>query len=391
MHRTVVKPGVDEELDNMKRTYDGSEDLLSKTSQSIAENVPRQYSLDLNVIFFPQIGFLISMKRDPGTGGVNYEGPGTDNGKWDRIFSTGDRVYYKDFRMRELDGTLGDMYAMICDKEIEIIYHLGQEILQYEAMLTKASDLCGELDSFLALARGAAMYKLSRPQMTEENVIRIKGGRHPLQELTVPSYVANDTFIIGGEGTSGRCSGGVERLPAPAMTASYGIDGQPSMLIMTGPNYSGKSVHIKQVALVVYMAHVGCFVPADAAIIGLTDKILTRIATKETITRVQSAFTIDLQQVYKAVHLATRRSLVIIDEFGKGTDSNDGAGLACGLFEHFLSLDVERPKVLGATHFHEIFENGFLLPRPQLAFGHMEVRIDMEAETAEDQVTYLYK
>lgn len=98
----------------MKRTYDGSEELLSKTSQSIAGTVPQQYSLDLNVIFFPQIGFLISMKRDPGTGGVNYEGPGTDNGRWDRIFSTGDRVYYKDFRMRELDGTLGDMYAMIC-------------------------------------------------------------------------------------------------------------------------------------------------------------------------------------------------------------------------------------------------------------------------------------
>ena len=115
-HRTVVKPGVDEELDNIKRTYDGSEDLLSKTSQSIAETVPERYGLDLNVIFFPQIGFLISMKRDPVTGRVEYEGPAVDNGSWDRIFSTGQRVYYKDFRMRELDATLGDMYAMICGK-----------------------------------------------------------------------------------------------------------------------------------------------------------------------------------------------------------------------------------------------------------------------------------
>lgn len=113
-HRTVVKPGVDEELDNMKRTYDGSEDLLSRASQDIGATVPQQYNLDLNVIFFPQIGFLISMKRDPRTGGVDYEGPSTDDGRWDRIFSTGDRVYYKDLRMRELDSTLGDMYAMIC-------------------------------------------------------------------------------------------------------------------------------------------------------------------------------------------------------------------------------------------------------------------------------------
>lgn len=144
---------------------------------------------------------------------------------------------------------------------------------------------------------------------------------HPLQELKVPSYVANDTFLVGGEGTSGHCSGGVDRSPTPSGEASCETDGQPSMLIMTGPNYSGKSVHIKQVALIVYMAHVGCFVPADAATIGLTDKILTRIATKETITRVQSAFMIDLQQVYKTLNLATRRSLVIVDEFGKGTDS----------------------------------------------------------------------
>lgn len=94
------------------------------------------------------------------------------------------------------------------------------------------------------------------------------------------------------------------------------------MLMMTGPNYSGKSVYLKQVALIVYMAHVGCFVPADQATIGLTDKILTRIATRETVSRFQSAFMIDLQQVALAMSLATHRSLVIIDEFGKGTESS---------------------------------------------------------------------
>lgn len=148
--------------------------------------------------------------------------------------------------------------------------------------------------------------------------------RHPLQELTVPSYVANDTFLVGGEGAgdqAGRNGGAGARTTFSQVTSSVTHD-QPSMLIMTGPNYSGKSVYLKQIALIVYMAHVGCFVPADAAVIGLTDKILTRIATKETMTRMQSAFMIDLQQVTKAITLATHRSLVIIDEFGKGTDSN---------------------------------------------------------------------
>ena len=94
------------------------------------------------------------------------------------------------------------------------------------------------------------------------------------------------------------------------------------MLMMTGPNNSGKSVYLKQIALIVYMAHVGCFVPADRATIGLTDKILTRIATRETVSRFQSAFMIDLQQVALAITQASHRSLVIIDEFGKGTESS---------------------------------------------------------------------
>jgi DNA mismatch repair protein MSH5 len=124
------------------------------------------------------------------------------------------------------------------------------------------------------------------------------------------------------------------------------------MLVLTGPNYSGKSVYLKQVALIIFMAHVGSFVPAESAKIGLTDKILSRVTTRETVSRAQSAFMIDLQQISLALNLATRRSLLIIDEFGKGTDASDGAGLACAVMEYLLSLGKERPKVIGATHFH---------------------------------------
>lgn len=164
---------------------------------------------------------------------------------------------------------------------------------------------------------------------------------------------------------------------------------RPSLVMMTGPNYSGKSVYLKQIAIIVYMAHIGSFVPADRAMIGLTDKILTRIATRETASKMQSAFMTDLQQVCLAATLATRRSLVIVDEFGKGTDSADGAALACAIFEHFLRLRDAMPKVLGATHFHEIFESGYLQPGPKIAFGHMEVRVD-RTERLEEQITYLY-
>lgn len=116
MHRTVVHTGVDEELDAMKRTYDGIEDLLNQISRDIAATVPPQYSPDLNVIFFPQIGFLLSMPIHPDTGNANYEGGEEESQRWDRIFSTATRAYYKDWKMRELDETVGDLYAVICGK-----------------------------------------------------------------------------------------------------------------------------------------------------------------------------------------------------------------------------------------------------------------------------------
>ncbi|MCJ1475715.1 MutS protein msh5 [Lambiella insularis] len=391
MHRTVVRTGVDDQLDEMKRSYDGIEDLLNKTSQNIAAGIPDQYSLDLNVIFFPQIGFLITMPFDQTSGRAEYEGGEEEAERWERIFSTATRVYYKDYRMRELDESIGDMYAMICDKEIDIIHELATEVLKYGEMLCTVSEICGELDCLLALAQGAKLYKLARPRMTEDNVIEIDGGRHPLQELTAPNYVPNDTYLIGGSGAlePHQESSSDKAVHLSRVSTGYDTVG-PSMLIMTGPNYSGKSIYLKQVALIVYMAHVGCFVPADRATIGITDKILTRIATRETVSRAQSAFMIDLQQVASAFNLVTNRSLLIIDEFGKGTDAADGAGLACGVFEHLLNLGPARPKVLGATHFHEIFENGFLESRPELAYGHMEVRVDDDANDVENQITYLY-
>jgi DNA mismatch repair protein MSH5 len=140
--------------------------------------------------------------------------------------------------------------------------------------------------------------------------------------------------------------------PSSSMRHTYAHKTSPSMLVLTGPNYSGKSVYLKQVALIVFMAHVGSFVPAESARIGLTDKILSRVTTRETVSRQQSAFMLDLQQISLSLGLATRRSLLIIDEFGKGTESSDGAGLACAVMEHLLSVGSERVKVVGATHFH---------------------------------------
>lgn len=226
----------------------------------------------------------------------------------------------------------------------------------------------------LALAIGADKYNWTAPQMTKADIIQIENGRHPLQELVVPSFVPNNTDLADGHETSR------QEEPEPAQ-----------MLVLTGPNHSGKSIYLKQVAIIVYLSHIGSFVPAERAVIGITDKILTRISTRESVCRTESAFAIDLKQVAQAMRCSTRQSLVLIDEFGKGTNPDDGAGLLAAVLDHFLSLGAQAPKLLVATHFHELFEGRYLSGHAGLLLGHMDVRTDWEADRVEDQITYLFK
>lgn len=227
--------------------------------------------------------------------------------------------------------------------------------------------------------------------MTEENVVRIIKGRHLLQELCVPSFVENDTEIIGGQGGKDLIT------QAPPED-----NGNPSLVILTGANYSGKSVLLKQVgrpsylcsdtgtqvASIVYLAHIGSFVPAESAEIGLTDKILTRIQTKESVSKQQSAFMIDVQQIALSLQTMTHRSLLVIDEFGKGTAGVDGAALFGALLEYLIHREEHMPKVLTATHFHEVFEQN-LLNLYSVTFKHMQIVVDDQHTTR--NVTYLYR
>jgi DNA mismatch repair protein MSH5 len=153
----------------------------------------------------------------------------------------------------------------------------------------------------LALAQGARNYNLVRPRLTDSNILDIKGGRsafsrsdsfdleltidrHILQEKVVPNFIPNDSLLAGGEGDSA-----IKQQEGSSVVPQYHTeDGSvvPSMILVTGPNFSGKSVYLKQVAIIVFMAHVGSFVPATRADIGLTDKIMTRVATRESVSRV---------------------------------------------------------------------------------------------------------
>ncbi|KAL4985811.1 muts domain V-domain-containing protein [Aspergillus falconensis] len=323
--------------------------VLKQVAIEIATTIPASFDIDMNVIYFPQLGFKIAIPLS-NTGKAAYNG--VDEG-WELIFITENRAYFKDFRMREMDGKLGDIYGLICEKEIGIIYDLAQRVQQYEKVLTESSDVCGEIDSLLAMTQAVTCYNLVRRKMPEDNKLRSK-------ELILSSYVPNDTFLVDHS----------QHAPEPLRTGS-----NPSMLLLSGPNSLGKSVYMKQLALIVYLAQT----EAESAEIGIVDKVPVKSNSQDSVSQIQSTFMNDLQQIsFDLIHLTGRR-----------TSENDGIGLARGIFEHLLSLE-DAPRVVAATHFHEILENWFLRmsPRPQL--GHMDVQVCEESREADEQITYLY-
>ena len=377
--------------------------MLPELQETVVRTSPRAaVGYIRHCTIMPQLGFLLAVTLDPETGEGFYHGQHDHEGEWTMCFCSGDVAYYKNQLMLELDSQYGDLPSRITgefelgsslevarrltwmtDEEIGVMMALAAAVLEHEDAILNASEVFGELDSLLALALAAEKYNWAAPTMTTSNVIDIVAGRHPLQELLVPSYIPNDCAMAGGCGTGG--------LYEDNRTGDDGTQGStPSMLILTGPNNSGKSVYMKQIALIVYLAHTGSYVPATRATIGVTDRILTRISTRETVVSDESAFLVDLKQAAFSMNFATRRSLLLIDEFGKGTTAESGSALFAAYLTYFLDVGMERPKVLAGTHFHEVFENGLLRPGRDVGFAHMDVHLDPDAEDPEEQITCLY-
>ncbi|OAR01964.1 hypothetical protein LLEC1_00101 [Akanthomyces lecanii] len=371
--RFSIHSGVDTDLDLLKRRYDGMESLLTEVVNNIIADSAawaRQYIK--SCIFLPQLGFLLVVDLDESTGNGKYCGEGQSLDVWEKIFTADGSVCYKTRQMQELDEAYGDIYCQIGDREVEILHKLASSVLEYSSELVLASQLCGELDAILALALGAQKYGWNQPEMNRNGGTYIAGGRHPLHEASMQHFISND-FGAPVETDEARQKLG-------------------RVLIVTGPNHSGKSVYLKQVALIVYLAHIGSFVPADKAEIAITDKILVCMPTQESASTNESAFATDLREVSHLAKQATEKSLVVVDEFGKGTCPVNGAGLAAGLLNHFLSLRHENcPQVIMATHFHEIFEFENLSSNESPNFAHMKAEINHgKLVNGNDPLTYLF-
>ncbi|RFU72121.1 dna mismatch repair msh5, partial [Trichoderma arundinaceum] len=358
------------QIDQLKRQYDGMSSFLTQIANHVAENLPVRARRHVrSCIFLPQLGFLTVVKQNTQSRYDKFDEVVYDD-SWKKSFTDNGTAYYKNRHMEDLDEHYGDIYSLISDMEVEMMQKLGTDVIDHENALLAAASICGEFDALLALAVGAMKYGWNAPQMTTANIINIRSGRHPLQELLVPSFVPNDCYV--GEDN---------------MSPEH----QVQALVLTGPNQSGKSIYIKQVAVIVFLAHIGSFVPAYEAIIGTVDKILTRISSRESVSRTGSTFALDLKQVSHAMKYSTARSLVLLDEFGNGTTANGGAGMFTAMLDYFLSPASAMPKLLVATHFHEAFANGYLNKYSKLKLAHMDVKTNWNAVNTEDKIAYLYK
>jgi DNA mismatch repair protein MutS len=207
-------------------------------------------------------------------------------------------------------------------------------VAQADRLLNLASGLA-RLDVYASLAEVAVKHRYTRPQVAEDAELVIAGGRHPVVELTSPDpFVPNDTHL-----SPDTC-----------------------VHLLTGPNMSGKSTYLRQTALITLMAQIGCFVPAASARIGVVDRIFTRIGASDEIHRGQSTFMVEMVETANILNHATRRSLLVLDEIGRGTSTYDGLAIAWAVVEYIHNHPSLRAKTLFATHYHELTDLAERLP-----------------------------
>ncbi len=247
--------------------------------------------------------------------------------------------------LKSMEGTILGADERSRQLEYELFCQLRDKVAGYVDRIQTSSEALAEVDVLLSLAESARRHAYCRPQLDESRVLHIVNGRHPVieQVQTDSAFVPNDTEM--GEEKN-------------------------RVLILTGPNMAGKSTYIRQVALIALMAQMGSYVPAESAHIGLVDRIFCRVGASDDIARGQSTFMVEMSETALILNNATERSLVILDEIGRGTATFDGLSIAWAVAEHLH--DVIRPRTLFATHYHEMVD--LQHTHPAVGNWHVEVR-----------------
>ena len=333
----VIRDGFSDELDQLKRASGDARSFIADLERRERERTGiRGLKVGYNQVF----GYYIEVSK------ANQEQVPQD---YVRRQTLTNAERYVVPELKEYESLVLNARERIDQLERDLYRRLCAQIAEHAPVIGKLAAAVARLDVFAAWAEVAINNGYIRPSLDQGNQIRIKDGRHPVVERVLPvgSFVPNDVVLSNDDAgdDSSDDSGSDARL-----------------LVITGPNMAGKSTFIRQTAIIVLMAQVGSFVPAGAAHIGLVDRIFTRVGLQDDLSTGQSTFMVEMLETAAILNQATTRSLVILDEIGRGTSTYDGLSIARSVIEHLHNDPRLGCKTLFATHYHELTEVASMLP-----------------------------
>ena len=335
----VIRQGVNAELDELREIAYSGKDYLLKMQQRLSA----EYDIpSLKVAFNSVFGYYIEVRN-------THKDKVPES--WIRKQTLVGAERYITQELKEYEEKIMGAEERIGSLELSIYNDLLKSLEEYISIIQVNAHLVARIDCLLSFSRIAARYHYVRPDIDDSMIIDIRQGRHPVIERQMPvgeSYIANDVLL----------------------------DNEKQQIMMiTGPNMAGKSALLRQTALIVLMAHIGCFVPADSAHIGIVDKIFTRVGASDNISLGESTFMVEMTEASNILNNLSPRSLVLFDELGRGTSTYDGISIAWAIVEYIHeNISAGHPKMLFATHYHELNEMEKTFPR--IANYNVSVRED---------------
>ena len=323
----IILEGVSPELDELRKLAYSGKDYLVKIQQ---REIERTGISSLKIGYTNVFGYYLE---------VTHAHKEKVPLEWHRKQTLVNAERYTTEELKEYEEKILGAEEKILSLETKLFNELILFLNDYIRPVQLNASLAARLDVLVSFAISAGRYNYTRPVLNDSYVLDIKGGRHPVIEQQLKQgepYISNDVLLD---------------------------DKGQQILIITGPNMSGKSALLRQTALIVLMAQMGSFVPAESAVLGITDKIFTRVGASDNISSGESTFMVEMNETASILNNISSRSLILLDEIGRGTSTYDGISIAWAIAEYIHEHPMFRAKVLFATHYHELIEMADLFPR----------------------------
>jgi len=348
-NKGVIKPGYNKELDEIRNIMNSGEAWLENYQRKEREKTGIN---SLKVSFNKVFGYYIEITKANQDKAKNIEG-------YIRKQTLVNAERYITQELKEYEEKVLSATEKITVLEAEIFNNIRLKAAEFASEIQMNAAMIGILDVLAGFAESALQNKYIKPELNETDILEIEDGRHPVIEQLLPpgeKYIPNDSFLD--------CT-------------------DRQIIIITGPNMSGKSSYLRQVGLIVLLAQIGSFVPAKKANIGICDRIFTRVGAMDNIARGESTFLVEMQESANILNNLTPKSLVLLDEVGRGTSTYDGISIAWALTEYIHENPAAKAKTLFATHYHELNALASLYPRIK--------NCRIEVKEVGDKVIFLHK